>query len=182
VFPERESAAIARGDAAVRVLCLGGAGGEEPYSLRIAWDHRTPPPRIELAVIAIEADFAQLERAKVGRYPSGAITEVPEAIAREAFERDGSEVVLREAIRRAVDIRSGDVRDAWPEGSFDIVACRNLVFTYFDEASQRETLDRIESVLQLGGALVIGRQERLPEGSRFVEIAPGTNVFRAVDG
>jgi hypothetical protein len=37
-------------------------------------------------------------------------------------------------------------------------------------------------VLQPGGALVIGRQERLPEGSRFVEIAPGTNVFRAEDG
>ncbi|NUO47303.1 MAG: methyltransferase domain-containing protein [Polyangiaceae bacterium] len=178
VFPARESAALARDDDAVRVLCLGAAGGEEPYSLRIAWDQRTPPPRIDLSIVAIEADHPQLERARVGRYPASAISELPESIANEAFERDGAEVMLRESARRGVEIREGDVRDAWPEGRFDVITCRNLVFTYFEEALQNETLARIERALVPRGVLVIGRQERLPTTDKFIELAPGSNVWR----
>jgi chemotaxis protein methyltransferase CheR len=177
VFPACESAAIARGDTAVRVLCLGAAGGEEPYSLRIAWDHRTPPARTELSIIAIEADEAQLERARVGRYPRAALSELPEEWIDAAFDQNGSEVLIRDAVRRAVEIRPGDVRDAWPSGRYDVISCRNLVFTYFDETLQNETLARIETTLQPGGVLVIGRQERLPQASGFVEVAPGSNVF-----
>lgn len=178
LFLACETAAMERGNGSVRVLCLGAAGGEEPYSLRIAWDHRTPAPRIELSIIAIEADDAQLERARAGRYPAGAITELPEAMAHDALVRHGDEVVLRESARRGVEIRKGDVRGAWPEGRFDVIACRNLAFTYFAPELQSETLARIEASLQPGGVLVIGRQERLPPAERFAEVVAGSNVWR----
>jgi chemotaxis protein methyltransferase CheR len=40
---------------------------------------------------------------------------------------------------------------------------RNLVFTYFEPALQREVLLRLGESLRLGGALVIGAHERLAE-------------------
>ena len=52
-----------------------------------------------------------------------------------------------------------------PEGPFDLILCRNLVFTYFDEAAQRDALRRLLERLCPGGALVIGSHETLPHGS-----------------
>ena len=57
-----------------------------------------------------------------------------------------------------------DVREINPTETFDLVLCRNLVFTYFEEGLQRSTLDRMRAVLKPDGALVIGIHERLPEG------------------
>ena len=46
---------------------------------------------------------------------------------------------------------------------FDLVLCRNLVFTYFDEPLQCQSLARILCMLRKGGVLVLGIHEKLPE-------------------
>jgi chemotaxis protein methyltransferase CheR len=51
-----------------------------------------------------------------------------------------------------------------PAGSFDLVLCRNLAFTYFDEEGQREVLRGIDERLVAGGYLVLGAHESLPGG------------------
>ncbi len=177
VFPALATGAGMRGDEVVRVLCLGAAGGEEPYSLRIAWDHQAARP-VELSIVALEADAEQIARARAGLYDAGALAELPPAYRREAFDQEGERFRVRDAVRRDVELVQADVRDPWPPGPFDLVTCRNLAFTYFDAALQDETLGRIERSLHPGGALVIGRQERLPPGSSLVELAAGSNVFR----
>jgi chemotaxis protein methyltransferase CheR len=52
-----------------------------------------------------------------------------------------------------------------PERQFDLILCRNLVFTYFDTPTQQAMLARLLTHLQPGGALVIGRREALPAGA-----------------
>ena len=49
-----------------------------------------------------------------------------------------------------------------PAGPFDLVLCRNLAFTYFDEQGQREVLRGIDERLVAGGYLVLGADESLP--------------------
>lgn len=56
-----------------------------------------------------------------------------------------------------------DVRVATPPGVFDLILCRNLVFTYFDDNVQKEILRRMEQALQPEGFLVIGIHETLPQ-------------------
>ena len=51
-----------------------------------------------------------------------------------------------------------------PAGPFDLVLCRNLAFTYFDEEGQRKVLRGIDERLVEGGYLVLGAYESLPEG------------------
>ena len=46
--------------------------------------------------------------------------------------------------------------------AFDLVFCPNLVFTYFDEATQRSVIPRIARRIDPGGILVIGKSESLP--------------------
>lgn len=177
VLPDLAIRARARGASEVRALCLGAAGGEEPYSLRIAWE-RMEPQAVALSVVAIEADEAQLARGRAAVYRASTLSELPAAFVAASFEREGETYRLRERVREGVTFCHGDVRDAWPLGPFDLVLCRNLVFTYFDEALQAATLARIVAHLGPDGVLVIGRQDRLPPCEDLVELAAGTHVFR----
>ncbi len=57
-----------------------------------------------------------------------------------------------------------DLRETAPDGPFHLILCRNIAFTYFDDALQKETLHTITERLVPGGALVIGALEALPGG------------------
>jgi chemotaxis protein methyltransferase CheR len=82
-------------------------------------------------------------------------------------------------VRGRVRFMRHDVRDPPPPGPFDLVLCRNVAFTYFDDAGQRATLRRIASVTAPGGALVIGAHEDLPAGQcQFDPWAPQHGVYR----
>jgi chemotaxis protein methyltransferase CheR len=129
-----------------RVWSAGCASGEEPYTLALL--------REDLEILATDADPNMLRRAEAARYPDSALRELPD---REAFT-DG---VLHERYRRRVSFARHDIRDEPPAGPFDLVLCRNLAFTYFDEPTQRDVLRNIASVTEL---LVIGAHERLPGG------------------
>ncbi len=66
-----------------------------------------------------------------------------------------------------------------PPGPFDLVLCRNLVLTYFSADLAGRVLARILARLQPGGALVIGRHERLPRGiSGLADWSPSLGIYR----
>ena len=62
------------------------------------------------------------------------------------------------------------MRSECPDGPFDLILCRNLVLTYFDEELQLEVMKRVAAVLQPGGALVVGSHESLPPHELGLEL------------
>jgi hypothetical protein len=64
-----------------------------------------------------------------------------------------------------------DIRQEQPAEPFDLILCRNLVFTYLDEAWQRQLLSRMRERVVTSGVLVLGRHEELPEQSGWTEHA-----------
>ncbi len=75
--------------------------------------------------------------------------------------------------------REQDIRSAEPEGAFDLILCRNLVFTYFERELQKEILGRLIAKLHDQGVLVIGVHEALPPGASGLAPWPGSrNIFR----
>ena len=56
-----------------------------------------------------------------------------------------------------------DIRHEFPEGRFDLILCRNLVFTYFATALQAAIARRLAERLVPEGVLVLGIHESLPE-------------------
>jgi chemotaxis protein methyltransferase CheR len=76
-----------------------------------------------------------------------------------------------------------DIRDRLNAGPFHIVFCRNMAFTYFDTALQREMLKHIRRCLVDGGALIIGGHESLPDGySGFEQWSKQRAIFKKVTG
>lgn len=171
VFPVLAAAALGRSAAELRCWSAGCASGEEPYGLNLLWCQELAPryPMLTCRIVATDVDAHLLERARDGRYRKSSLREVPPAWVARWFRCAGDWCELVPEGRAGVEFLRQDLRSTLPGGPFDLVLCRNLAFTYFDPALQRRTLERLLTTLRPGGALVIGRKERLPEGVAGVE-------------
>src|SRR5659263_66711 len=108
----------------------GCASGEEPYSVRIAWEEMLGE-KPGLALLATDIDPVSLERAEAGSYPESSLRELPDPLRRKYFRREGNSYRICEGVRHSVQFRKLDLlRDPSP-GRFDLILCRNAAFTYF---------------------------------------------------
>lgn len=166
-LPELRDRAFARGDDTLRVWSIGCASGEEPCSIAIGWELLLEGAHspVGLEILATDADAHMLERARDAEYPGSSLRDLPVEWREAAFEptRTGTHR-LRRRFHERVSFRQEDVRQAMPDGSFDLVLCRNLVFTYFAESVQQRVLGGIRERLAPGGGLVLGHHETLPAG------------------
>lgn len=150
----------------VRCWCAGCASGEEPYTLAIIYGVLLCPifPGIEFDIIATDGNPTIIARARQARYGSGSVRDLPHEWVDRAFAQHSDQFSLLEAYRQCVTIRQEDIRDKMPDGPFDLVLCRYLVFTYFDVESQLAILEHIKTRIRPGGYLIIGAHEMLPRG------------------
>jgi chemotaxis protein methyltransferase CheR len=165
----------------VRFWCAGCASGEEVYTLKILWDLEVQPEmsRTRLEIIGTDADGAVLRRAERGCFPAGSLRGAPGHWRAVAFDRCDQSHCISAGHRTGVAFALQDIRSEQPAGPFDLILCRNLVFTYFEPELQNSMLDRIASVLRGGGYLVIGARERLPDSSGiFEQVAGHRGIFR----
>lgn len=169
-------------DSTVRAWSAGCGAGEEPYTLAIAWALEIAPrwPAVRLDVLATDIDDVQLARAAAGRFPSGTLRELSDHWRSAAFDDHGDEAQLRAPFRTPIRFAHHDLRTPPPAGPFDLVLCRNLAYSYFDEPTQRAVTTSLRSVLRTGGVLVVGHDERLPDGVHdFAASAHGIHVALA---
>jgi len=181
VLPWLARRAVAGRSPLVRAWSIGCSGGEEPYTLSLIWDFSTASqaPGVEFAILATEVSGEALERARKACYPETCLSTLPPRWVDSAFERVDGRYCLRPLHRSRVTFALQDIRQATPEDCFDLILCRNLVLTYFEEDLQRELLPRILARLAPGGAFVIGRKERLPAGFPPGAGQPPLGIYRA---
>lgn len=155
-----------KSDDEVRCWSAGCASGEEAYSIKIVWELRAASASAGkiLRVSGTDTDPVMIERAHKAVYPASALKDLPADLAAHAFERSGGGFLLRAPFKENVRFEELDLRDSMPSGSFDVILCRNLAFTYFEETLQQEILRELTARLRAGGALVIGAHETLPTG------------------
>ena len=168
VLPELVDALRQRGDRVLRIWSAGCGSGEEPYTLALLWHSELRPrfPGIQIEIVATDADSNVLRRARAGRYSFGSLKELPERWRNRAFTRDDGMYRLGTEYRRGVCFIEQDIREEQPEGRFDLVLCRNLVFTYFDTGQQRKLVKAVGAAMHDGAALVLGVHEELPDTAR----------------
>jgi chemotaxis protein methyltransferase CheR len=174
-LPDLVGGVLAQGRTALRCWSAGCGGGEEPYTLRILWEECLASrfPALRLDVVATDAAPAMLARARRAAYQAGTLRELPESWVADAFTLSDGEYRLRERFRTGIRFLRQDIRRRMPSGSFDLVLCRNLAFTYFDEAGQRSVLGRIARRMIDGGILIVGRKENIPGDAAAFLPQPG---------
>lgn len=180
VLPELARRASGRG-AVLEAWSAGCASGEETYTLALIWHLALARefPDVALHVLATDVDEAMLRRARAAEYPESSLRELPESWRQAGFvDLDGC-YRLRSGVSSSVTVRRHDLRHAPPGGPFELVLCRNVAFTYFDQGLQEEVADHLAACVKPGGALVIGAHETLPEGAEgFAPWSANLRVYR----
>ena len=181
VLPDMARAAQAQGSDRIQVWSVGCAAGEEPYTLAILWRLSLEQqfPELKLQILATDIDPEQLDRGRVACYTRGSLRQLPSAWIEAAFEEIDGRRCLRAEFRAGVEFRLQDIRRQLPTETFDLVLCRNLVFTYFEEEPQREIASSLHDRLVPGGMLVLGIHEVLPPGAAgFHPLDPHLHIYR----
>jgi chemotaxis protein methyltransferase CheR len=124
---------------------------------------------LQFRVVATDIDPRAIQRAQRACYHASSVKQLPVKWRDRAFHAIDDELCLKDEYRGPVTFMVQNIREAMPQGAFHLILCRNLVFTYFDEASQQEILQRLTNKLLAGGALLIGKLESLPQGSGEIE-------------
>ncbi len=181
LLPDLAERCLRGGGQVLRCWSAGCASGEEVYSLRLIWDLALQAryPQLRLTILATDVDEVMLARAAAACYPPGSLKDAPDSWPAQAFIRGRDVLCLRPEFRRDIVFRRQDIREVLPEGPFDLVLCRNLVFTYFAEDLQRRLLAEISRRVVPGGLLVLGAHERLPqEVGDFLPAAGALPIWR----
>ena len=166
---------------AAQVWSAGCASGEEPYTIRLLWDLEVAPacPGVSLSILASDIDQAMLARAREGCFEPTSLRELPQQLIEQAFSRKDSQYCVKPEHREGIAFVEQDLSAKMPTGTFDLVLCRYLAFTYFASPLQQRVLAGLLRRLRPSGFLVIGAHERLPvQAPELAALERAPQVFR----
>lgn len=164
----------------LKVWSAGCSYGAEVYSLLILLRELAPAGRHE--VLAADIDNRILARAKEGRFSASDMRNVTPARRQKWFTEsaasgDGVSWQVAPELRKAVTFRQMDLlRDSFASG-FDLIACRNVVI-YFNDDAKDVLYKRFYDALRPGGILFIGSTERVNNAETLGWEKCGTFFYR----
>jgi chemotaxis protein methyltransferase CheR len=182
-LPELAAHAIGAGDTELKAWSAGCASGEEPYTLVLLWDFLLAErfPTLTLRILGTDIDRHLVERAESACYSSSAVKRLPSEWLARAFDVERGTHCLKPACKNRVPFEWHDLRRGSVNG-FDLITCRNVAFTYFELVQQRAAAETLHGSLREGGALVLGRDEKLPPDAHGFSVWSGKHVVYRKSG
>ena len=152
------------GERRLHVLSAGCSSGEEPLTLgMILFDSGRFFWGWDVRVTGLDVDGSALEHARRGVYHQNSLRAVPPPVLERHFVREGAGVRVKEAARRAVSFRAGNLLDPTSYAGLtplDAVFCRNVLI-YFSDAAVQRAVSLFHEALAPGGYLFLGHAESL---------------------
>lgn len=165
----------------IKILSVGCASGEEPYSIAIILKEYFSEEIkvVKPYILGIDFDKESINHAVVGVFEQQKILNVPNVIKKKYFSIIGYKhysidmEIKKMVIFRQEDIFAKDLKKFW-----DIVLCRNVLI-YINPESQEILLDKIISACREGSYLVLGKSEGLVGKLRnsFVPKFPKERIY-----
>lgn len=142
----------------LRIWSAACSSGQEPYSIAMALEDVMPLSR--LRITATDLSEQMLTRSRTGRYSQLEINRgLPAPMLVKHFTRVGAEWEISPTMRQSITFQRNNLLDLPPTGGpFDVVFLRNVLI-YFDAATKRSVLQRVQHVLRPGGYLILGAAE-----------------------
>jgi len=165
ILPDLANRRAANQRSKIHAWSIGCSSGEEPYSLKILWELDVKDKlgmEPELHITATDVNPGLIQRSLAGTYSAGSLKELPSVYLKNAFDKAGQLLCLKERFKENIRFLRQDIRKQFPPGRFDLILCRNLVFTYFGRELQMAILEKLAGQLHEGGFLIIGAHEKLP--------------------
>ncbi len=149
----------------VKVWSAGCSNGAEAYTVTMLLTELMPGRRH--TVYATDIDRAMLEKAKSGAgYSPEDVRGLPARLRDKYMVREGTSLRVCEEIARVVRFDRHDLLRDKVQQSFDIVACRNVVIYFTDEA-KNDLYGKLANALEPSGVLFIGATETIGRPSDY---------------
>ena len=168
----------------IRVWSAGCAGGEEAYSLAIAFAEALGIEECakRVKIYGTDVDPEALREARAGLYPAKAVDAFPAELKDKYFEQNGGQFAFRADLRRRVIFGRHDITSDAPISRLDLLLCRNTLM-YFNAETQSHVVDRFHFALRENAYLFLGKAEMLlSEADRFEVINMQQRIFRRRPG
>lgn len=132
--------------------------GEEPYTLAMIMSGLIPIQ--DISITATDIDDNALIRAKMGQYHERALNEVPEAVKRKFFKKDGDFYQVSDEIKKTVTFKKHNLLAEPFGGPYDLIVCRNVLI-YFTEEAKDKLYSKFSSALRNDGIFFVGSTEQI---------------------
>lgn len=151
-------------DRTLRILSIGCAGGEEPYTLAMTLlQHEKELHGWEFAIRGCDLNPQVLQHARRGVYTNWALRATPPDCKARFFEASGNRHRVQEEVRRCVSFERCNalhLYKAEAAESLDVVFFRNVLI-YFSPEAIRAAINSVAHMLAPGGYLFLGPAETL---------------------
>ncbi|MFD7654812.1 CheR family methyltransferase [Actinosynnema sp. NPDC059797] len=171
-------------DDPVRVWSAGCAGGQEAYSLAMAFADALGPERFRqrVKIYATDVDEEALAQARQASYSAAEVHNLTEEQLQRYFDQQGNRHVFRKDLRRSVIFGRNDLVQDAPISRIDLLVCRNTLM-YFNAETQGKILNRFHFALSPRGMLFLGKAEMLLSHTRiFDPVDLKRRTFRRAPG
>lgn len=158
----------------LRLWSAASSTGQEAYTAAMVLAEELPASPWE--IVGTDISTRVVENARLGIYPLASAEKIPASLLhkycmRGRDEYDGTMAIGRRLRERVSFHRYNLMENLDRLGKFDVILLRNVMI-YFDQATKRDLVDRMQALLRPGGYLIVGRSESLntiPSQLRMVE-------------
>ena len=163
-FLQRVVCPALRGRQGIEIWSAASSTGEEPYSILFTMLEALGPAA-DVRVLATDISTRALAKVAGAVYEAERVDALPAEWRRKYFLRgngkwQGYYRVKPELRERVRPRRFNLIADEPPNSAFPAIFCRNVMI-YFNKATQGRVVQRLGSVLESGGFLMIGHSESL---------------------
>jgi chemotaxis protein methyltransferase CheR len=161
----------------IRFWSAGCSLGYEPYTW--AMMVREAGAGADTRILATDLDETILAQARAGSYAEHQMVGVSNARRARFFDAQGALWSVKPELRSLVQWRRQDLlKDPFPTDQ-DLIACRNVVI-YFTDDAKDVLYRRFVGALRLGGYLFIGATEAIPDWRGFGLAMVTSGLYRKV--
>ncbi|MFZ5570105.1 MAG: CheR family methyltransferase [Thermodesulfobacteriota bacterium] len=155
----------------IRIWSAASSTGQEIYSIAIVLKELyLDPKRFQIRLLGTDISGAAIAQASYGRYNKFEISRglTPPKI-KKFFNPDGDSYRIKDELRAMVIFRKLNLTESFIGlGKFDIILCRNVAI-YFSPAERKRLYEKIATVLEPDGYLMIGSTESLTSDTGLFE-------------
>lgn len=157
----------------IKIWSAGCSSGQEPYSLAMTLMEYFP--QVRFSILATDIDVNVLQQAKNGMYRQPDFASTPPEILQKYFTPIDTGFQIKEQVKRSVTFQRQNLLTDRFDTGFDLLACRNVVI-YFTEEAKEMLYRKFTDSLNSGGILFTGSTEHL-FGMNHLGLKPVSSFF-----
>lgn len=171
----------------IRIWSSACASGQEAYTLAILFDEMSERTSsgVDCHIFATDINPAQLESARKGIYPEGALNKVLLKRVNTYFTHQNKRYKITSKLGKYIDFSVFDLLSdtlncppASIYGNFDMVFCTNVLF-YYNNTFRQRIIHKVGNCIAPGGFLIVGDSEaEMIKGYKFREVFPNSGIFQ----